>query len=72
MVCGGCAKRRGARQDDVTPDYKRIFGNYKYLNHRQLQARLERYKRDFCKDCQDRYECGFEKFVKCKHVDLKK
>lgn len=64
MACGGCANRRmrtmlkGAGDD--------VMGGYKYLTDRQIKARLEIYKKKNCKECDNRYDCDYELYVKCK------
>jgi len=66
MACGGCARRRAARQGPATAES--LMGGYKYLNDRQIRARLEVYKRNNCKACDQRYECDYGNFVKCKKI----
>lgn len=39
---------------------------YKYLNNRQLKARLEVYKKRYCKECENKSVCDYEMYVKCK------
>jgi len=65
MACGGCAKRRQAVNRSIK-NPEDLRGGYGYLTDRQLRARLEIYKRNNCKDCQDRYKCDYPKFVECK------
>jgi len=62
MACGGCKRRRAAinNTDDV-------MGGYKYLNDRQIKARLENYKRKYCKSCEQRYVCDFNMYQTCKN-----
>jgi len=48
-----------------------VFGNYSYLTDRQLKARLENYKRNYCKDCAERYECDLTRFTICKDIKNK-
>jgi len=62
MACGGCSKKkvvRGVNKDDV-------MGGYGYLTDRQIRARLEVYKKRYCKDCGKRYECDYKMYVECK------
>lgn len=63
MPCGGCAKRRAARQPVTAENLKGGYGN---LNDRQLRARLEVYKKNNCRDCDKRYECDYGMFSNCK------
>jgi hypothetical protein len=69
MSCGGCAKRR-ERQAAARKAYaeKDLKGGYANLTDRQLKARLEVYKRRYCKTCGQRYECDYANYVKCKQV----
>jgi hypothetical protein len=61
MACRGCGKRH-----QIKHDREDIMGGYKYLNHRQIEARLENYKKKYCKDCEKRYKCDYVMYVKCK------
>lgn len=67
MACGGCKKRRVAkaakRRDAVEYDLK---GGYANLTDRQIKARLEVYKRKYCKQCPDRYECDYVSYLECR------
>jgi len=64
MACGGCSsKRRTNKVNDVS---KNLFGGYKYLSNKQIEARLASYKRINCKDCDKRYECNYPSFLACK------
>jgi len=63
MACGGCAKRRAANQPVTATNLK---GGYKYLNDRQIRARLEVYKKNNCQGCDKRYECDYGMFSSCK------
>jgi hypothetical protein len=58
MACGGCGRARATKNYSVT-------GGNKYLTDRQLKARLERYKRIYCKECETRYECDFAAYKSC-------
>lgn len=67
MACGGCGKRRATREAvnrDITKD--EVMGGYKYLTDRQIKARLEVYKKRYCPNCDQRYECGYEMYANCK------
>lgn len=67
MACGGCAKRREAL-DQSRKEYaeKDLMGGYSNLTNNQIKARLEAYKRRYCKDCGSRYECDYTKYRECK------
>lgn len=60
MACGGCASRR-----KTTAKPYSVTGGNRYLTDRQLKARLERYKRIYCKECETRYECDFANYKSC-------
>lgn len=59
MACKGCGRK--ARM----PKHKDVMGGYKYLTSKQINSRLEVYKRRFCRDCADRYECDFPMYQSC-------
>jgi transposase len=70
MACGSCSKRRRKTPiDNVSrsEDYDLTGGmDIRSLNARQVQARLEVFKRRFCKTCNDRYSCDYPSYIKCK------
>jgi len=70
MPCGGCSKRRAARKArNVAREVRErldLFGGYSSLNTKQIKARLEIYKKRYCKNCVKRYECDYEMYVNCK------
>jgi hypothetical protein len=59
MGCKGCGKRRAAKSS------KNIMEQYKYMNDRQLKARLEVYKKRHCADCDKKDKCNYEMYVAC-------
>ena len=61
MGCN-CGKTKG----NLVRDPQDIMGGYKYLNDRQIKARIEVYKKKYCKDCNRRYECGYSSYIECK------
>ncbi len=65
MACGGCSGQR-KYANKVTDTSKELFGNYKYLSNRQIEARLAKYKRHNCKDCDERYVCNYASYLVCK------
>ena len=65
MACGGCKARAAARAATSIKKDGNLLGGYKYLTRRQINARLEAYKRRFCSDCGDRYSCNYETYLKC-------
>lgn len=68
MACGGCARRKGYT-NKVNDTSKSLFGNYKYLSNRQIETRLEKYKKNNCPDCDKRYSCNYTSFLDCKKGD---
>lgn len=60
MGCSGCKKRNKAKRSG------NIMEQYKYLNDRQLKARLEIYKKKYCKNCPKKDKCNYEMYVNCK------
>lgn len=60
MGCSGCKKKNAARRSG------NIMEQYKYLNDRQLKARLEIYKKKYCKNCQKKDKCNYEMYANCK------
>ncbi len=61
MGCG-CRKKKSV---PITREYD-VMGGHKYLTDRQIRARLEVYKKNFCKDCGKRYKCDYPTYVNCK------
>lgn len=67
MACGGCTQRRAAEAAAAMKhEESNLMGGYKYLNDRQIRARLENYKRKYCKDCAVKFECDYAKYLECK------
>lgn len=64
MTCGGCTKRRIAREQ--SKERYEVMGNYAELPDRQIRARLEVYKKRYCKLCEERYKCDFVMYSNCK------
>ncbi len=60
MGCSGCGKRRTQRSA------KDLMARAKYMNDRQLKARLEVYKRENCRNCEKKDKCDYEVYVACK------
>ncbi|HLD90927.1 MAG TPA: hypothetical protein VI911_07945 [Patescibacteria group bacterium] len=63
MACGACGRRHN--KDNNIEKSKSITDGYKYLTDRQIKARLEVYKRRFCKDCSTRYTCDYTVYFNC-------
>jgi hypothetical protein len=71
MACGGCQKRREARDAQMVnnrqaKDETDLMGGYANLTDRQIKARLEVYKRRYCTSCAKRYECDYTLYLECK------
>lgn len=56
--CGG--SKRIHAQDPLD-----VLGGYKYLKRHQIDARLEIYKKRYCKDCELRYKCNYSRYMNC-------
>jgi len=60
MGCGcGGAKRIHVK------DPLDVMSGYKYLKPHQIAARLEIYKKRYCKECELRYKCDYNNYVNC-------
>lgn len=67
MACGSCSKRQSSRV--VEPVYDLTGGlDIHSLNTQQVRARLEVFKRKFCRDCSSRYECDYSRYLVCKSL----
>jgi hypothetical protein len=71
MACSGCGRKRAARAArqgaaNMAANVDEVMGGYKYLNDRQIKARLEVYKKKYCSGCDGRYECTYEIYERCK------
>lgn len=42
-----------------------VMGGYKYLSRQQVAARLEVFKKRYCKECAARYKCDYNRYVNC-------
>ncbi len=74
MACGGCGKRRTSPNVNTTsPEKYNLTGgmDIKSLNNKQIIARLEVFKRKFCKGCSIRYECDYASYLACKGLHKK-
>ncbi len=61
MGCG-CGKNKRK----LVRDPGDILGGYKYLKPNQIKARLEVFKKNYCKDCEKRYKCDYTVYLSCK------
>jgi hypothetical protein len=67
MGCGSCGSHKN--RSVSSKDYNFTGGvDIKSLNDRQINARLEAFKRRFCNNCKKRYECDYQMYVKCKTI----
>ncbi len=70
MACGSCSKRRRKppKFSGHNPEEFDLTGgmDIRSLNTRQINARLEVFKRRFCKTCKIRYDCDYVNYLKCK------
>jgi len=64
MACSGCGKRAAARAARGV-QRGNLFGGYKYLNDKQIKARLEGYKRRYCSSCTTKLVCDYAMYLKC-------
>lgn len=65
MACGACSKKSSTRSSE--PVYDLTGGvNINSLNTQQVRARLEVFKRKFCRDCNSRYDCDYSRYLICK------
>jgi len=58
MAC--CGKKRAANPQPFS-----VMGGYDYLTDSQIKARLEVFKRMYCKACSTRYNCDFGSYKVC-------
>jgi hypothetical protein len=70
MACRGCSKRNTVKHAPAGSK-EALMGGYKYLTDRQLRARLEIYKKKHCKECPDRPQCDYGRFMSCKKINSK-
>jgi len=61
MSCGGCSKRMAVKKERYE-----VLGGYGSLPDKQIKARLEVYKKRYCKECNDRYKCDFVMYSDCR------
>lgn len=67
MGCN-CGRRKKAPPPVKSPiiqSVENLLDAYKYLKPHQIKARLEIFKRNFCKACKDRYKCDYDMYLKC-------
>ena len=54
------------RKSRYVKDPQDVMGGYKYLKPHQIKARLEIFKKNNCADCDKRYQCDYDMYLKCK------
>jgi hypothetical protein len=69
--CRGSKKKITARKMPNNAPVDDIMAGYKYLKPHQIKARLEVYKRNNCKNCEQRYKCDYDMYRKCKGLTPK-
>lgn len=62
--CGG-RRKNNTQSSAVKRDVSNIVEEYRYLKPHQIQARLEVFKRNFCTNCDNRYQCDYKMYLKC-------
>lgn len=55
----------GRKKKPVKNDPKHLLSNYEYLKPHQIKARLEVFKKTYCRNCKKRYKCDFEMYTQC-------
>jgi hypothetical protein len=50
----------------VSRDRYDVMGGYRYLQPHQVRARLEVYKKKYCKSCEKRYDCDYKMYESCR------
>lgn len=65
MGCGGCNKRRAAQEAQTKASFD-VMNGHGNLPDRQIRARLEVYKKRYCKACEKRYDCNYTMYVNCR------
>jgi len=69
MACGGCAKRRAAREAKARDVKKHYMDGYQQLKPSAVKTRLESFKRKFCGTCGNRFKCTMDMYLKCTKKD---
>jgi hypothetical protein len=64
MACRGCGKRKAVNKEAIKKN--EVMGGFGHLTDRQIRARLEVYKKKYCKDCDRRYKCDYKMYIECK------
>lgn len=61
MGCNCGRKKKPAKNSDT----KYLLSNYEYLKPHQVKARLEVFKKTYCRNCKKRYKCDFDMYLNC-------
>jgi len=69
MGCCGKSRRRPKPKPNQRqrPD---LMGGYKNLQAHQIRARLEVFKKRYCKDCEKRYDCDYKMYQQCQKYKI--
>jgi len=62
MACGGCNRKNRVPARVAKNDLK---GRVKYLTRPQITARLEIYKKKYCKSCNKVHQCDYVMYHEC-------
>jgi len=67
MACKSCNNKKN-KVNNIKPEEYDITGgvDIRSLNSRQIQVRLEVFKRRFCRSCSFRYDCTYLTYIDCK------
>lgn len=66
MPCGGCGRTVARNVVRQSREENSLNGGYANLTARQINARLEIYKRRYCSGCSKKPECDYESYLVCK------
>ena len=67
MPCGSCSKKNSNRRN--IRNKKDYMKGYKTMQPSQAKARLEKFKKNYCGDCDQRYDCNLHMYLKCTKKD---
>jgi hypothetical protein len=63
--CGRKVGTAPAAKSATRTPASRIVEEYKYLKPYQIKARLEIFKRNYCPNCETRYQCDYNMYLTC-------
>jgi len=67
MGCN-CGHKRNIKILTSSRPHFTVMGNYKYLNDKQINKRLQMFKNIYCKECVDKQICNYERYKTCKKI----